>query len=354
MLKNPFKKPNITLHARRGHSLLLVLAILVTIVAAGGVVGLRVWYNNQLSSVSSSTKTQYFTVQSGTGLNEIADNLKDVGLIRSPKAFETYVRGNELETSLQAGTYTLSPSMSVQQIVKKMVDGDVTKNLLTILPGQTVTDIEKTFAKAGYSQTQIDTAFNPASYSGNPALTSLPSGASLEGMLYPDSFEQDANTSATAIVQESLNEMASHLTSDITDGFAAQGLSTYQGITLASIVTQESGNSTDQPTIAQVFLLRIKDGMMLQSNVTADYAADQAGVPRTVTIDSPYNTYLHTGLPPGPISTVTASALKAVAHPSNSSYLYFTADDNGTVYFETTADQHQQDIDNYCHKLCAQ
>jgi len=345
--KTPFPKP-------RGRNLWFVIIGLVILIAAGAVAAVRIEYDRNLSAVSSSTKTQYFTVQSGWGMNQIAVGLEQAGLIRNASAFETYVRNSDEQLNLQAGTYVLSPSMTVQQIVDKMVKGEVSKNLLTILPGLTIQEIEKTFAKAGYSQAEIDTAFNPATYNGNPALASLPSGASLEGYLYPDSFQREADTPASTIVGESLDEMAQHLTNDITSGFMTNGLSTFQGITLASIVTQESGDPSQEPIIAQVFISRIKQGMMLQSNVTADYAADLAGVPRSVDIDSPYNTYLHTGLPPGPISNVTAAALQAVAHPATSTYLYFVAGDNGTIYYEYTADQHQQDIQKYCQKLCAQ
>ncbi len=345
--KLPFKRRD---YPPKWVLLVMVLALLFV----GWTIVTRVEYNNNLRPVSSSTTTQYFTVKKGAGVKEIANNLKDAKLIRNSGAFQDYVRNKELQTSLQYGTYTLSPSMSVQRIVDLMIQGEISKNLLTILPGVTISEVQKAFAKAGYSQTDIDKAFNPITYTGNPALKSLPAGDSLEGYLYPDSFLMDSNTPASTIVQESLDEMASRLTPDIINGFAADGLTTYQGITLASIVVQESGDPAEEPTIAQVFLLRMKQGMMLQSNVTANYAADLAGVPRNVNISSPYNTYLHAGLPPGPISNVTTASLRAVAHPSTTDYLYFIAGDDGTIHYSHTATEHEQAIQQYCHKLCAQ
>jgi UPF0755 protein len=344
-----FKSPRV-----RRRKLLLAAAVVVILLFVGYLFNVRVAYNHNLQAVSTSTTVQYFTIPSGTGEKEIAANLQQAGLIRSATAFDTYVRSSELQSSLQAGTYALSPSMTTQQIVDKMVKGEVSKNLLTILPGLTLGEIEKTFAKAGYSQSEIDTAFNPTTYSGNPALASLPAGASLEGYLYPDSFQAETGTPAQTIVSESLDEMSQHLSSDITNGFAAEGLSINQGITLASIVLQESGDPKQEPTIAQVFLSRLKQGMMLQSNVTANYAADLAGVTRNVNIDSPYNTYLHIGLTPGPISNVTAAALQAVAHPSTTNYLYFVAGDDGVVHYSDTAAEHEQAITQYCPTRCAQ
>jgi UPF0755 protein len=314
---------------------------------------LRVWYADNLKPVSGDTKTVYFSVESGESKHAIATGLKKQGLIRNSGAFENYVRSNEIDI-LQAGTYSLSPSMSAQTIVDKMHKGEVTRNLLTILPGKRIDQIKSAFAKAGYPQVEIDSAFNPATYSDHPIVAKLPSGAGLEGFLYPDSFQKDSNTPATTIVRESLDEMQQHLTQDIISGFAANGLNTYQGVTLASIVNQETDDAQYQPTVAQVFYTRIKQGMKLESNVTANYAADIAGVARDVGINSPYNTYLHAGLTPGPIGNVTDSALKAVAHPSNNDFVYFIAGDDGKMHFTHTIDEHNAAIKQYCQKKCAQ
>lgn len=329
-----------------------LIVVIIAVIFVGGVVGLRVWYGDNLRPVSSSSQTAYFTVEAGESKRQIATALQSAGLIRNARAFETYLRSNEVDI-LQAGTYVLSPSMTSQQIAAKMASGDVAKNLLTILPGKRIDQIKQAFAKAGYSQSEIDTAFNPATYLGNPALASLPSGASLEGYLYPDSFQKNSSTPAQTIVAESLAETAQKLTPDIITGLTSHGLSVYQGLTLASIVYQETDNPKYEPTVAQVFLSRLSQNMNLQSNVTADYAADIAGVARSTSIDSPYNTYLHAGLPPGPIGNFNVSALNAVAHPSNTSYLYFVADEQtGTVYFATTQADHDAQAKQYCPNTC--
>lgn len=332
----------------------LLAAVVVLVLLAGAVAVVRITYTDNLKPLSASYKKIFFTVESGWGVSQIADNLERQGLIRSANAFKNYVTTKELRTSLQAGTYILSPSMSVQQIVQKMYTGDVAKNYLTILPGKRLDQIKQAFAKAGYSNSDISAAFNPASYIGDPALDSLPSGASLEGYLYPDSFQKVSGTPANAIVKESIDEMATRLTPAIVQGFADHGLSTYQGITLASIVYQETDDPNYEPTVAQVFLKRITQGMPLQSNVTANYAADLAKVPRNINIKSPYNTYLHKGLPPGPIGNVTDKALRAVAFPSNTNYLYFIAGDDDKMHFSATVAGHRQNIEKYCQKKCAQ
>ena len=337
---------------RRLRKLLISLAVLAVIIV-GTYAAAHSWYNRNLSAVSSSSsQTTYFTVAKGSSVNQIAADLKQDGLIRSVRAFKIYMRGR-IFGSLQAGTYVLSPSMSTPQIVSKMVKGDVAKNLITILPGKTIKQIKQAFKNSGYSDAELDSAFDLATYKDEPIISNLPAGASLEGFLYPDSFDKQANTPAQDIVRQSLEEMQTRLTPDIINGFAAQGLSPYQGVTLASIVLQESGSSSAQPTVAQVFLTRLKKGMMLGSDVTAFYAASLIGAGQTLGVDSPYNTRLHAGLPPGPIGNVTDSALQAVANPSNTDYLYFVAGDDGTIHFSHTQAEHEQAVKQYCTKQCS-
>ncbi len=221
-------------HAHRTNSFFnrrfwVVIICVIIIAVIGGVGAVRHWYSNNLAPVSSATQTQYFTVDQGMGLPQIAKGLQDQKLIRSSRAFVTYARSNEYQDKLQAGTYELSPSMSVEQIVQKLAKGEVAKNLLTILPGKRLDQIEATLQKSGYNQAQIGVAFRPSNYTGHPALTSLPPGASLEGYLYPDSFQKEITTAPEVIIKKSLDEMQQHLTPDILNGFAAQGLNIYQG-----------------------------------------------------------------------------------------------------------------------------
>ncbi len=330
-----------------------ILLIALVIVLGGGFWAARSWYNRNLAAVSSSQQISYFPIAPGSSLQEISIDLARVHLIRSSTAFQTYVRSRHLYPKMQAGTYALSPSMSATQIVSKIVKGEVSKSYVTILPGKTIKQIRQTFKQAGYSDAELDLAFNPATYQGEVLLNYLPSGASLEGVLYPDSFQKDASTPAQVLIKESLDEMQKYLTADVLAGFTAQGLSPYQGITLSSIVYAESGDATSEPTVAQVFLLRIKQGMALGSDVTAFYAADLADQGKTLGVDSPYNTRLHTGIPPGPIGSFPANALNAVAHPATSDYLFFVAGDNGVIHFSHTEAEHEQAIKQFCTKACS-
>jgi UPF0755 protein len=331
---------------------LAVIAVLLVsfIIAAFAV---RNYYFNALEPVSDSQEVKIVNIESGTPATEIGTMLQSQGLIKSATAFQWYIRTNNLRDKMQAGTYALRPSMSVQQIVDVLVSGTVKSDLLTILPGQRLDQVRQTFINAGYSPESVDAALDPAQYAGHPALADKPAGASLEGFLYPDSYQKDANTDPKAIIGESLDEMADHLTPGIRASFAKQGLSVFQGVILASMVEKEVSKPSDRKQVAQVFLSRLNQDMLLGSDVTAYYGAIVAGKESSVLYDSPYNTRLHKGLPVGPISNASESSLQAVAEPANTNWLYFVAGDDGITYFSKTLEEHVALTKEHCHELCA-
>jgi UPF0755 protein len=315
----------------------------------------RKTYESYLSPVSGSSSSILVTIPTGSSLPKIAGILKTSGVIKASWAFEWYVRNNNYAKSdLEAGTYILHPNQSVQQIVTQLSQGKASGNLVVILPDQRIDQIENALINDGFSKTAVTSALIPDQYvSKYPMLQGLPQNSSLEGFLYPDSFAKDNTTTPVDIVNDSLKEMQSHLTLDIVNGFNKQGLTVYQGVTLASVVEQEVSNPKDRPVVAQVFLTRLHSGMNLGSDVTAFYGAIVAGQKPSVNYDSIYNTRLHPGLPFGPISNVTESSLDAVANPSNTNYVYFVTGDNGKTYYSTTLDQHNAQVQQYCQKLCS-
>lgn len=349
------KTYNIGVRKRRLPRRVFALIAAVLVLAVAGATGVQRWYTINLQPVSGSTAKHYFTVPEGATSTEVANQLRSAGLIRSDQAFTWYVNVHNERDKLKAGTYSLTPSMSVPQIAEMLVDGKVATDLVTILPAQRLDQIRQAFIKSGFKAADVDAALEPGQYrSTYPALADNPASASLEGFLYPDSFQKTATTDPKIIIEESLAEMQNHLTPDIRAGFVAHGLTVYQGVTLASIVEQEVSTQADRNQVAQVFLTRLSTGMPLGSDVTAYYGAIHDGLPRSLDYDSPYNTRLHQGLPPGPISNVSASSLQAVAHPAGTDWLYFVAGDDGVTHFAKTEVEHNDNVSKYCHKLCSQ
>lgn len=339
-------------HKRIPNRIWLVLFSLIVIFVGISFFVDRIYYE-KLAPASASPKSQIITIKPGSSIRQIGDLLEQKGLIQSSWAMQLYVDTKNYNNNLQAGTYALSADETTQQIVNTMVTGHIQTNLVTILPGRRIDQVRDDLINSGYAPGQVDSALNPALYRSLPVLAFLPKNAStLEGMLWPDSFERNATTPVTSIISESLNEMASHLNTTVQAQFAAQGLSTYQGLILSSIVNQEVSKPTDQAQVAQVFLSRLQAGSMLQSDITAFYGAIENGQKPSITYDSPYNTYLHTGLPPTPVSSISLASLNSVTHPASTSWLYFVAGDNGTTYFANTSAEQQANVAQYCHKLC--
>ena len=308
--------------------------------------------NDNLRPVSTNQTTIPITIPTGSSLADVSAILKKNKLIRNEWVFKQYVRSKGLQDKILAGTYALKPSQSVQEIVDILTQGKVENVLVTIKPGQRLDQIKQTFINSGFSVKDTEAAFDPTQYEGHPALVDKPRGASLEGYLYPESFQKDATTKPTQIITSSLDEMQKRLTPELRAQFAKKGRSVYEGIILASIIEQEVSNLNDKPQVSQVFYKRLAMDMGLESDPTAFYGAIIAGQEPSLRYDSPYNTYFVKGLPPTPISNVTQESLKAAANPANTDWLFFVAGDDGKTYFSKTLDEHEANIDKYCKKLC--
>ncbi len=327
-----------------------ILLVTILVIAA---VAIRSAYNRQLQPVNDSQKVVLLTIKPGTASTEIGNQLYEEGLIRSSTMFQWYIRTENVRDKMQAGTYALRPSMSVQEIVTVLVEGAVKSDLVTILPGQRIDQIRQTLINAGFQPGAVDAALQPGQYAGHVALVDKPAEASLEGFIYPDSYQKNDNTDPATIVKDSLDEMATYLTPDIRSAFATQGLSVYQGVILASIVEREVSNPADSPIVAQVFLKRLKIDMQLGSDVTGLYGSIIAGKAPSLTHLSPYNTHVNKGLPPTPISNFGKTSLEAVAKPSQTGWLYFVAGDDGKTYFSDSLEDHEALTDRHCKKLCS-
>ncbi len=330
---------------------LATMGILVIIIVAGGLVVRQAYYDN-LQARSTAPAAIVVTIVPGSTNAQIARLLQEKGVIRSDWAFVWYLRTHKGLDHLKAGTYLLSSDQDVSRIVTVLITGQIATELVTVLPGKRLDQIRAGLIKDGFTAEAVDQALDPARYQDHPALRDKPPEANLEGYLYPDSFQKIAETTPGDIIKLSLDQMDRYLTPDIRAKFTSQGLTVHQGVMLASLVEQEVGNPDDRPQVAQVFLKRKAIGMQLGSDVTAFYGAILAGQPPSVSYDSPYNTRLHDGLPPGPISNVSANSLQAVATPAATDWLFFVAGDDGKTYFSMTNEEHEELVRTHCTKLC--
>ena len=340
---------------RKKHRLLMVLACVLGVFILLGV-STVLWFNWTLQPRSDEATVQNVTIESGMTPSEIGALLEQKQLIRSALTFEWYTRLNGVHNSLKVGYYNFSPDQSVSAMVSALVEGaDQTRNVI-ILPALTLKQladpaIKNSLAAQGFSADEIERAYT-AQYE-TPLLANRPSGASLEGYLFPETYQMRAGDTLESLFQRTFDELYGRLQKDgLIAKFEARGLNLYQAITLASIVQKEVGDPSVQPQVAQVFLKRLSEGMVLGSDVTFMYAAKQMGVAPSVDLESPYNTRKYPGLPPGPIANMNYVALQAVADPAPGDYLYFVAGDDGITYFSRTNEEHEALVAAHCDKLC--
>ncbi len=331
-------------------ALLAVIAFFV--VAAVSLLG---WFYILLQPPFESGVQKRVTIEQGQSLSAVAEQLKQQGLIKNPIAFQLYTRLRGVQGNLQAGTYALSPTSSVQEIVTSLVEGRVKTFTITIYPGNTLAELSTTLVKEyGFDKQAVEVAFNKK-YD-HPLLIDKPESSTLEGYIFPDTYEIQSNGSVEELLEKSFTRFNDLLTSEkMTPALKAQNLSLHQAIILSSIVQKEVSNASDQKQVAQVFLKRLSIGMELGSDVTFIYAAEQLGVEPRVNLDSPYNTRIQKGLPPGPIANFNLTALQAVANPAPGDFLYFVAGDgeySDQTYFSRTLQEHEDNVQKYCRQLC--
>ena len=322
-----------------------IFIISITFIA----VGLYGLFVIETKPLSKNATEQLFMVKTGDSISSIANNLQKQQLIKSSLALKIYA----YRSQLQAGTYSLSPNLSTQEIVNRITKGKVASRLVTILPGMRLDQVRAGLIESGFTPASVDEALIVDQYNDLPVISYLPTGVnSLEGLLWPDSYQVSLGSDASSVVRSALMETNLQLTDSVKTAFEKEGLTVYEGLILASIIVKEVSNPSDQAKAAQVFLSRLELGMQLGSDVTALYGSITSGQGSSLAYNSPYNTRIRTGLPPTPISTINLSALKAATNPASTNWLYFVAGDNGTTYFSTNLNDHQSLTAQYCNLLC--
>lgn len=346
---------------------LLVVSIFIAVIGIIALFG-ALWYKQMLTAINpSSQESIRINVTQGMTSDDIAANLEQQKIIRNSTAFSVYVKIHGVGDKFKTGVYSLKYSQTVPEIIDRLISGVSDEVAITFYPGATLEkkkansdgkEVESVLRNMGFSDKDIAKAF-AANYN-SKILASKPNGQTLEGYIYGETYYVSPDDSAEKVLFRVIKHLESVVEkNDLEKKFAARGLTLHQGITLASIVQRESigcGSGAtkceDQQKIAGVFYNRLKNKMNLGSDVTYQYVADKEGVERSPQLESPYNTRIYAGLPPGPISAPGISALNAVAEPIDTDNLYFLSGDDDVTYFAQTEEEHQQNIRNHCAKKC--
>ena len=332
-------------------SILLLLFILL--ISGGG----YLYIESALKPIDAgSKKFKQVDIPLGSSVTGIAETLESNGIIKSAKVFKYYVKLKN-EGGFMAGEYQLSPSMDVPEIVNRLKTGKVLAQAsfkITIPEGKQLKEIAAIMAKA--TKQKENDVFNKlndqefiktlmAKYP--DILTEEILNASvkypLEGYLYPATYPFYKNNPSVEEMVAAMLTKTRTVLSDYAEQSEKKKLSVHQLLTMASLVEEEATEKADRKTIASVFYNRIKKGMMLQTDPTVLYAQGKHKARvlyKDLEVDSPYNTYQNTGLPPGPIANAGKSSIEASLDPAETDYYYFIATADGDVIFTKTLEEH--------------
>lgn len=349
---------------------LLVVLFALIVLGAGAAIGYFLLSDNTstLAEIAdpmapvdpSDSATQVVTVQNGDTAGDIGAHLQQLGLVRSALAFRIAADQAGVGTSLAAGDYELSRSMSTPEIVQVLARGEVKRGLIATIPeGWRSEQIADRLEATGFAS-RADFLAAVTSPPSVPGVELLPQPAPprLEGYLFPETYEVPQPTAGNHAA-EMMVRMFAQRVGDSLRAPSDTGLSAQQVITLASIVEREAKVPSERATIASVYVNRLKQNMPLQADPTIQYAVASRDGPAAAAygywrdlssadleVDSPYNTYVHTGLPPGPICNPGEASILAALHPEHTDYLYFVAtnDGSGKHLFARTLDEHNANV----------
>lgn len=328
---------------RKALRYILILAIVGVLIVGGGLGALYLIPN----IFAQDDGTQVLVIEKGQTGSEIADMLFERGLIRSTQGFKLWLYLSGTNDKLQTGHYQIPNKVTVRELISLLQEGHVESIRVTIPEGYTVGDIAIVLEKNQIMKAK-DFLAEAKTYVPYPYMKGTkPATYPVEGFLFPSTYEIPVGATPREVIQMMADEMNRYLTPAVKKQIQAQHMSIHDFVTLASIVERESLFDADRPTIAGVFKKRLAHGIPLQSDATISYVLGYAKENVTIgdtQLQSPYNTYVSKGLPPGPIANPGKKSLDAVLHSENTDYLYFVADKEGHNHFSKTYEEHLAEV----------
>ncbi len=322
--------------------------VILAVMLVTGIIFAAFVYQYATTPASASPDEQVVEIKPGMTLKKVAHFLADKELLKEPSNFMLYTYLQGEQNRIQAGEYRLSPSMPPRDILEALTSGMAVLYVVTIPEGYRITEIADLLETKGLAE---KAAFIEATRN-QELLDSMhiPSG-SLEGYLYPETYRFSKAAGARRIVQTLLDTFKERvLQSERVQQVKAMQFTFHEIVTLASLIEKETGLGKERTLISSVFHNRLIKKMRLQTDPTVIYAmADFDGNIRKkdLSIDSPYNTYKHFGLPPGPIASPGLESIQAAMNPEESAFLYFVSRKNGSHQFSTNYKDHTRAVRKY-------
>lgn len=328
----------------------VALLLVIALIAAGGWLGWQQYELLQQPFQGWSGAEQFVDIDPGTGTRAIGQRLIDGGVVADALTWRVALWRRADATRLEAGEYRFDRPMRVDEVIGRLVRGDVYLRSITIPEGLTIRQMARAFADARFGPARD---FEQAAGDVSLVSDSDPSARDLEGYLFPDTYALPRRAAADDLVRLMMARFKTVFGDDLQRAAAARGLTVRQAVTIASLVEKETARPDERPVVAAVYHNRMAKRMGLQCDPTVIYALERANrytgnlTKADLTFDSPYNTYRYAGLPPGPIASPGRSALEAAVRPAPVNYLYFVSRNDGSHAFAATLSEHNKNVFTY-------
>lgn len=300
------------------------------------------WASDQFTGRGPLTETTVVTIEKGSSLQGIANTLRDEGAINNPYIFVFGARVSDAQSKLKAGEYEIAAGASPREIMMKLYNGDVVPRRVTLREGLTSYEI-------------VEALKSVEDLSGD--VTAVPA----EGSLLPQTYDYKKGESRNDVIARMSADMKKAIDELWQQRSADLPFSTpEQAIILASIIEKETGVPDERRKVAGVFINRLRQGIALQTDPTVIYGItkgkhknDGQGplgrrlLTKDLEADTPYNTYIHAGLPPGPIANPGRASIAAALNPETHNFIYFVADGTGGHMFAATLEEHNANVEKW-------
>jgi len=288
-----------------------------------------------------------YVIPAGASLNHVAQDLAASGVLANPRSLVTYARWHGRAGGIKAGEYRIETGTTAITLLDQLIAGRVVQHTLTLVEGWTFKQMMAVIA----ADDRLEHTLTGLAEDAIMERLGLP-GQHPEGRFFADTYHFPRGTSDVAFLRRAHAAMADFLAVAWTGREPDLPLkSPEEALILASIVEKETGEAGERPRIAGVFVERLRKGMRLETDPTVIYGMGEAFDGnlrrRDLRADTPYNTYMHKGLPPTPIAIPSAAAIRAVLHPRVDGALFFVAKGDGSHHFSTTYEEHRQAVNRY-------
>jgi len=305
------------------------------------------WAQSFIRTAVTPTEPQVIEIKSGSPFTRIANQLAEAAVISDATRFTWLARWRDATAQVHAGEYLFETAARPDEVLARLVAGDIRKFQITIPEGFNLREIAARLAKTGVGSADD---FLTLCYDVSFIRELDVEADSLEGYLFPETYTYTSSSTARQLLRTMVDQLKEHLSPAILFKADELGLDRHELLTLASIIQKEAGNVMEMPLISAVFHNRLKRGIALQADPTVIYGiADFDGnlTRKHLKTPTPYNTYRKRGLPPGPIASPGLFAVRAAANPADTKDLYFVARGDGTHEFNKTLKEHNRAVRRY-------